>query len=144
MRRTIVYVDGFNLYYRALKGTPYKWLNIKKLAEQLLDRTNEVVLVKYYTARVSGKQDPSSPARQQLYLDALSTVPEVRVFFGNFLANVITRPLVRPIKGLPTYVQVHHTAEKGSDVKLATHLLHDAWTGAFEAAAVISNDTDLC
>jgi hypothetical protein len=33
--------------------------------------------------------------------------------------------------------------EKGSDVNLAAHLLNDAWKNAFEAAAVISNDTDL-
>ena len=24
MARTIVYIDGFNLYYRALKGTPLR------------------------------------------------------------------------------------------------------------------------
>jgi hypothetical protein len=29
--RTIAYVDGFNLYYRALKGTPYKWLDLNKM-----------------------------------------------------------------------------------------------------------------
>ena len=28
---TYVYVDGFNLYYGAVKGTPYKWLNINAL-----------------------------------------------------------------------------------------------------------------
>jgi hypothetical protein len=144
MQRTIVYVDGFNLYYRSLKGTAYKWLNIKALAEQVLDPTNQVVMVKYYTARVTGKGDPDSPRRQQIYLDALATIPEVRVYFGNFLANVIRRPLVTPIKGLPKYVDVHHTSEKGSDVNLATHLIHDAWSGRFDAAAVISNDTDLC
>ena len=33
--------------------------------------------------------------------------------------------------------------EKGSDVNLAAHLLNDAWKNVFEAAAVISNDTDL-
>lgn len=33
--------------------------------------------------------------------------------------------------------------EKGSDVNLAAHLLNDAWGDRFEAAAVISNDTDL-
>ena len=33
--------------------------------------------------------------------------------------------------------------EKGSDVNLAAHLLNDAWNELFEAAAVISNDTDL-
>ena len=25
--RTIAYIDGFNLYYGLLKGTPYKWLD---------------------------------------------------------------------------------------------------------------------
>jgi len=29
--RTIVYVDGFNLYYRALKNTAYKWLDLHTL-----------------------------------------------------------------------------------------------------------------
>ena len=26
MKRVIAYIDGYNLYYRLLKGTPYKWL----------------------------------------------------------------------------------------------------------------------
>ena len=29
--RTIVYVDALNLYYGALKGTGYKWLDLQKL-----------------------------------------------------------------------------------------------------------------
>ena len=33
--------------------------------------------------------------------------------------------------------------EKGSDVNLAVHLLNDAWKKSFDAAVVISNDTDL-
>lgn len=33
--------------------------------------------------------------------------------------------------------------EKGSDVNLAVHLVNDAWAGRFDAAIVISNDTDL-
>jgi uncharacterized LabA/DUF88 family protein len=33
--------------------------------------------------------------------------------------------------------------EKGSDVNLAVHLLNDAWKNAFQAAVVVSNDTDL-
>jgi uncharacterized LabA/DUF88 family protein len=33
--------------------------------------------------------------------------------------------------------------EKGSDVNLAAHLLNDAWKNSFDAAVVISNDTDL-
>ena len=29
---TNVYIDGFNLYYRALKDTPFRWLDLRKLA----------------------------------------------------------------------------------------------------------------
>ncbi len=41
------------------------------------------------------------------------------------------------------YPRVIKTEEKGSDVNLATHLLHDAHKGRFEIAVVISNDSDL-
>jgi hypothetical protein len=40
-------------------------------------------------------------------------------------------------------VNVHWMEEKGSDVNLACHLVNDAWAGRFEAAAVLSNDSDL-
>lgn len=39
--------------------------------------------------------------------------------------------------------EFHTMEEKGSDVNLAAHLLNDAWLGLFDAAMVISNDTDL-
>ena len=39
--------------------------------------------------------------------------------------------------------EVHVLEEKGSDVNLGAHLLNDAWKGLFDAAVVISNDTDL-
>jgi hypothetical protein len=65
--RTIVYVDGFNLYFRLLANRPsVKWLNIKKLAEILLSPANEVEGVKYFSARVSGRIDGTAPAQQQL------------------------------------------------------------------------------
>ena len=50
--RTILYVDGFNLYFRALKAHPeYRWLNLKILAEEILNPENDLCAVKYYTAR---------------------------------------------------------------------------------------------
>jgi uncharacterized LabA/DUF88 family protein len=41
------------------------------------------------------------------------------------------------------WVNVDKTEEKGSDVNLAAHLLRDAFTGLYELAVVISNDSDL-
>jgi hypothetical protein len=80
MNKTIVYVDGFNLFYR-LKGTPYKWLNLYKLAKIILHSECDIVGVNYYTARVSGRTDPNSPRNQQVYLNALSTIPTLHVFW---------------------------------------------------------------
>jgi uncharacterized LabA/DUF88 family protein len=40
-------------------------------------------------------------------------------------------------------VRVHWMEEKGSDVNLASHIINDAWAGRYDAAVVISNDTDL-
>jgi hypothetical protein len=43
----------------------------------------------------------------------------------------------------PKFVRVIRTEEKGSDVNLATHLIRDAYEDAFDAAALITNDSDL-
>jgi uncharacterized LabA/DUF88 family protein len=152
--RTIVYVDGFNLYFRLLVNRPaLKWLDVKKLAEALLSPTNTVAGVKYYTARVSGRFDPLAPARQQVYLDALRTVPEISIHMGTFLSSEKFAELVKPpefrprIPPLPQpwpdVVKVVKVEEKGSDVNLASHLLFDAFKGNFDVAAVLSNDSDL-
>jgi hypothetical protein len=36
--KTYVYVDGFNLYYGALKRTRHKWLDVSKLCRLLLPK----------------------------------------------------------------------------------------------------------
>jgi hypothetical protein len=82
--RTFVYVDGFNLYYGAVKGTPYKWLNLVELAKQVLPASHVVGCVKYFTARVSGADDPDAPKRQHAYLSALKTLPEVEISYVVF------------------------------------------------------------
>lgn len=143
MKRTYVYVDGFNLYYRALKGTKHKWLNLDTLVRSLLDDDNQIDCIRYFTAPVSGKLDPGQPVRQQRYLQALQTLPCVSIHLGNFLTKPKMRPLVNPQLGGPTHVEIWNTEEKGSDVNLATYLIHDAWRNLFDVAVVFSQDTDL-
>lgn len=141
MSRAYVYVDGFNLYYRALRRSSHKWLDINALANRLLRPEDNVERIRYFTARVSSRSgDPDAPRRQQLYLSALSTLPNVEVHYGRFLAKTKRRPLVSN----PTqYVEVHDTEEKGSDVNLASHLLNDGWKGMYDIALILSQDTDL-
>ena len=142
--RTIVYVDGFNLYYGTLKGTPWKWLDLVALFQRVLQGHHDVLKVKYFTARVSGTPaDPSKPLRQDVYLRALQGFrPEVEAFFGHFLRHTIEAPLAQPTGG-QRKVEVIRTEEKGSDVNLAVHLLNDAWLDTYDCAVVLSNDSDL-
>jgi len=142
--RTAIYIDGFNFYYRAFRGTPYKWVDLKKVCQQLLQPGHNIVTIKYYTAAVSGKRDPGQPIRQQTFLRALqATTPEFIVHRGHFLTHEISAPLAKPVVGQPATVRILKTKGKGSDVNLAVHMLNDAWLDAYDCAAIISNDSDL-
>jgi uncharacterized LabA/DUF88 family protein len=139
--RTHVYIDGFNLYYGAVKGTPYRWLDVARLCTLLLPR-HSITAIRYFTARVKGTpSDPDQTIRQEVYLRALRTLPGLTIHFGHFLQH----PVSMPLAGNPSQrVRVLKTEEKGSDVNLASHLLNDAHMGRFEAAVIVSNDSDLC
>lgn len=139
--RVYVYVDGFNLYYRALKGTSHRWLDLYELSKRLLNPGDNVERVNYFTARVKARAgDPNGPRTQQLYLSALDTLPQLTIHYGRFIAKTKHRPLVAPPHD---YVHIKDTEEKGSDVNLAVHLLNDAWHDRYDVALVMSQDTDL-
>ena len=139
---TNVYIDGFNLYYRALKDTSFRWLDVKKLADELFPG-DSVAKVCYFTARLEIRpSNPGQAQRQQTYLRALATLPGVEIHYGVFRSGVKRRPLAGPVPGLPTYVVVRDSEEKGSDVNLATRLLVDGFNGEYEQAVVVSNDAD--
>ena len=87
LQRTTIYVDGFNLYYRAVRNTPHKWLNLMALFRDVLRPTNNITKIRYFTAMVSGKTDQGMPQRQQTYLRALATIPELEVHKGRFLVS---------------------------------------------------------
>ena len=141
--KTYVYVDAFNLYFGAVRGTPYKWVDLAQLCSVLLPR-HRIECIKYFTARVRARpSDPDQPRRQEQYLRALRTIPGLEMHFGHFLSHVVRMPLANPLPGQSCHVNVIKTEEKGSDVNLATHLLLDAHHQAFECAVVISGDSDL-
>jgi len=66
--RTRVYIDGLNLYYGAVKGTPFKWLDPVRLSALVLPQACVVERLLYFTAHVSGVVDPGAPARQKEYI----------------------------------------------------------------------------
>ena len=141
--RTSIYVDDFNLYYRALKGTPYKWLDIKLLLANLLQPQNKIVEIKYFTAIVSGIFDANQPIRQKTYIRAFeSYIHEITMHYGHFLSHAVNAPKA-PLTSPLSFTKIYKTEEKGSDVNLAVHILNDAWLDKYDCAVIISNDSDL-
>lgn len=145
---TFVYVDGFNLYYRKLQGTPHKWLNLRRFAELMLPK-NDVREIYYFTARITPRPgDPEQPQRQQTYLRALGSIG-AQIVFGTFQSKPKQRPLLNDLVlgderlTAGTAVWILDTEEKGSDVNLATLLLGNAAARRCDMSVVVSNDSDL-
>jgi hypothetical protein len=99
--RTVIYVDGFHFYYGALRKTPHKWLDLLAVFRATLQPENNIVCIKYFTARVSSTvADPDKANHQDAYLRALThTTPGVRVYYGQFTTHENWARLVTPIGG---------------------------------------------
>ncbi|HET6385083.1 MAG TPA: NYN domain-containing protein, partial [Armatimonadota bacterium] len=142
MKKTNVYIDGFNLYY-GIRKTPYRWLDPLQLCQRILHGRN-IHRLRYFTARVKARgPDNSIIRRQQTYLRALQTLPNVEIHFGAFLVSRTRMKVASPHPGGPATVEVIKTEEKGSDVNIASYLLLDAFRRDVETAVIISNDSDL-
>lgn len=138
--KTVLYIDGFNLYYSAVKDTPLKWLDPVALSQRLFPH-NVIAGIKYFTARVMPMPaDPDIPVRQQIYWRALRTLPNVEIIEGDFRRRKSRAAVVSPP---PKTIEVYKTEEKGSDVNLAAHLLMDGFKKHYDCAIVVSGDSDL-
>ncbi|MEM7072691.1 MAG: NYN domain-containing protein [Pseudomonadota bacterium] len=140
--RTIVYVDGFNLYYGALKGHEHRWLDLKALFTSMLSDKHQIVQIKYFTAKVMSKpSDPNIKQRQTAYLSALHAyIPEIKIYYGQFKRNEVNMQNAYPP---PRQARVLKTEEKGSDVNLSVHIVNDAWLDCYNCAVLVSNDSDM-
>ncbi|MGL6094810.1 MAG: NYN domain-containing protein [Fimbriiglobus sp.] len=133
--RVNCYIDGFNLYF-GLKDSGlerYLWLDVFRLALQLLEPGQKLVRVNYFTSRISSP--PEKRKRQSDYLEAIRTVSPVIIVEGQYLDKRMScRSCGRE--------WIDHE-EKMTDVNIATELLADAFEDGFDTALVISADSDL-
>ena len=135
-QRLIVYVDGFNLYHgmRDKHGRTTLWLDLVTLS-QALRPAQELVAVRYFTARVSN--NPQSQARQEHYVSALSALhgEKFGITWGRYQAkNVECRECGAE------YLKFE---EKETDVNIAISLVSDAALNLMDTALIISADSDL-
>lgn len=137
-----VFIDGFNVYHSikaAIKHEErprqhfwkYLWLDYRALAHHVLPKDLQIAGVHYFTAYPA--HDPDSQARHQVYVRALEAV-NVETHLGRFRGRGHFCPLC---KG-----RFFQPEEKESDVRLATRCLQGAFKDEFDAAVVISADSD--
>lgn len=146
---TIVYVDGLNLYHRLEETNPrLMWLNVVRLAEDMLREENEIVKVNYYTALFDPNSD--SAKQQDAYHKALESQAKLEKHEGKFKRTPkygkltgnksLLLPLLRPF--LPNVLKFKTREEKKTDVALASHLVRDAFFKRFKVAVIVTNDID--
>lgn len=136
-RKAIVYIDGYNLYF-AIKEKGWQgllWLDIVALARKLVGEDQELVRVKYFTSRIKRPEDKR--LRQNLYLDALSTLPDLDIYYGDYLQNTVTCHDCG--RNWPD------DKEKQTDVNIAIQMLNDAHTSnKVDDLLLITADSDQC
>ena len=135
IQRVIAYVDGFNLYFglKERRWRRYYWLNIKELVTSLLKENQQLIVTKYFTARISGP--PDKQKRQSIFLEALSTLSDFEIFYGHYLSSLVScNKCGRNWRDFE---------EKMTDVNIATEILADAFEDRFDTAILISADSDL-
>jgi uncharacterized LabA/DUF88 family protein len=133
--KVIVYIDGFNLYFgpKSRRWARFLWLDLNKMAQSLLKSNQTLVRVKYFTSRIRLPHDKA--ARQNTFLEALETLPNLDIFYGNYQINK------RTCRNCGSIDRVKN--EKMTDVNIATEMLTDAFLGKFDTALLISGDGDL-
>jgi uncharacterized LabA/DUF88 family protein len=168
---TGIYIDGLNLYYGALRNTPYRWLDLEKFSQSLFPK-DEIKIIRYFTASVIPRDsNKHSQSRQSIYLRAIRTNPKIEVHLGHFKSTAkwkafsksksqpakLIRPELRPtetfdqmwsnamafLKGDMPLANVSIEQEKGTDVNLAAHLVNDASHKLCTKFLIVSNDSDL-
>lgn len=134
VERVAAYIDGLNLYYgmRAAHGHKYAWLDLEAMCKSLLKPHQQLVRVKYFTARVT--DDPGASARQNTYLDALTST-SVEAIYGRIQLN--------KVKCKKCGKRFQKPEEKGTDVAISAHAVDDAHRGIYDAALLVSGDSDM-
>lgn len=152
--RVGAYVDGYNLYYGRLRGSPFKWLDLVGLMDLLLaqrDQNETLTKLNLFTAYALARfssHGAASVEAQTTYLRALATHQEGRfeAVFGTHTCDTSGSLLPEYVAGRPfdrsRRVRVWRIEEKKTDVNMAVRLYRDASSGLYERIVVVTNDSD--
>lgn len=149
--KTTIYIDGFNLYYSAIRGTEYKWLDVVALFRGICQQQNpesEITQVKFFTAPIKAKlstRQQQALYSQQLYIKALETLhpDHFECIEGFFQLSKGNFPRYQtPIDKLDK-VPVWKVEEKKTDVNIALSMYRDASKETAEQVVIVTSDSDI-
>jgi len=150
--RINIYIDGYNLYYGALKHTEFKWLDLYKLFDDRICASMHLMPshlnIKFFTANILGSvsSSPDSVKDQNTYHNALTNLypDNIKIIKGKYSKEVITAKLEQAISGYTEEkVRVLKLEEKQTDVNIALEMYRDAAKDLCDKIILCTNDTDL-
>ncbi len=148
---TIIYIDGYNLYYGRLRHTSYKWLDPFKLFQAILkvqDPSSNIIKIKYFTAPVKAKfssHDQASVTAQNSYHRALKYIynDQIEIIQGYHTIEKGNPPRYNKPIDKDDRVEIWNFEEKQTDVNIALHMYKDAISEKILQQVLVSNDSDL-
>lgn len=148
---TVVYVDGYNLYYGLLRHTAFKWLDILKLFQNIVKIQNpssRVIKIKYFTAPVKANfssHGQKSVTAQNLYHRALKYIYGdcLDIIYGYHTVEKGYPPRYQKPINKDDRVEIWKFEEKQTDVNIALHMYRDAVNETCTHQILVSNDSDL-
>ncbi|RMQ41231.1 NYN domain-containing protein [Pseudomonas amygdali] len=156
--RTACFVDGYNLFYGLLAGTPHKWLDLPSLLAHIIrveDPGNTLASVNFFTSSVMpllASRGRLSKEAQDSYLRAL-IARGVNVAYGRHQLEPRKAPRFIDKKTPPSrlnQVEIWKLEEKETDVHIAISMYQLAARQAnvppenrIEQLVLVSADTDM-
>ena len=148
---TIVYIDGYNLYYGRLRHTSYKWLDPFMLFQAILNAQNpssNIVTIKYFTAPVKANfasHGQASVIAQNAYHRALKHIynDQIEIIQGYHTVEKGNPPRYKKPVDKDDRVAIWKFEEKQTDVNIALHMYRDALSEDISQQVLVSNDSDL-
>ena len=133
-QKAIVYIDGFNFYYglRSKQWRKFYWLDMVKFSEALLPQGQELVEVKYFSARTT---NPDKRMRQDAFFQANLLNPKFTLHLGTYMPKNIQCPFCNST--------IRSFEEKETDVRIALAMLADVYDKQCATSLLISADSDL-
>lgn len=159
MRRTAFFVDGYNLYYGLLTGTPYKWLDLPSLLNYILreqDPESKGSHYLYFTSPVQPKlatRGNVSHQAQTVYIKALKA-RGAKIITGRHQLELARAPRFIDKSIYPSrqdLVDIWKLEEKETDVSIAIEMYRMAFKSTvsnedsvqLDQIVLVSADTDM-